>query len=110
MSREEIEEYFSRDIEFDYYDFDYRYEPPYPLTEGERKLLVLNTTGGISLPDISEEMEEIYRELREDWNEASTWVQMNTQEMVEEELTRARAYLAARLDHDIINGKDKDGS
>ena len=39
---DEITEYFSRDIEFDWPE---PYEPRYPLTEGERKLQYLNATG-----------------------------------------------------------------
>ena len=39
---DEVSEYFSRDIEFDWPE---SYTPRYPLTEGERRLQHLNTTG-----------------------------------------------------------------
>ena len=42
MTKDEIAEYFSRDIEFDWPE---SYEPRYPLTEGERKLKHLNDIG-----------------------------------------------------------------
>ena len=42
LIKDEITEYFSRDIEFDWPE---SYTPRYPLTDGERKLQVLNATG-----------------------------------------------------------------
>ena len=39
---DEVSEYFSRDIEFDWPE---SYTPRYPLTEGERRLQHLNATG-----------------------------------------------------------------
>lgn len=48
MTRDEIDEYFSVDLKFDFERT--KYEPPYPLTAGEARLLYSNHTGAVPLP------------------------------------------------------------
>ncbi len=81
LIQDEIAEYFSKDIQFDWPE---AYEPRFPLTEGEEKLQALNrgpenfvdyTRGGLKLVPIIQD--------------ASEWLQAELKPVVQEELDRA---------------------
>lgn len=71
MIQDEITEYFSRDLQFDWPE---AYEPPYPLTRGEAKLLYSNHTGAVPRPlEIAdaEKVSEVDQVRKEMWSQPS---------------------------------------
>lgn len=72
MIQDEITEYFSKDLQFDWPE---SYEPPYPLTTGEARLLYSNHTGAVPRPlwvvDLEED-NEVDRIRKEMWSKPPT--------------------------------------
>lgn len=97
MGQAEIDEYFSKDVEYDW-PFEDKYEPPFPLTPAETKLVQLNTAS----PHVVKELNLLCNELVQGYSDVESWLKLQTQVLVNEELTRAN--LAVKLDQDIIHG------
>lgn len=71
MIQDEITEYFSKDLQFDWPE---PYEPPYPLTAGEARLLYSNHTGAVPRPLETADAEKISgvdRIRKEMWSQPS---------------------------------------
>lgn len=59
MTKDEITEYFSRDIDFDWPE---SYEPRYPLTVAEQRLQYLNDTGAYPVEWLKDKLSPVVQE------------------------------------------------
>lgn len=96
MSQVEIEEYFSRDLEFDW-PFEDKYEPPFPLTPTEENLVRMNAPSSQVVSEIKNELYLLNDERVRNLSDVASWVN--------EELARAR--MGVQRDQDIIHGPNR---
>lgn len=104
MNQGEIDAYFSKDVEFDWL-FEEKYEPPFPLTPAEEKLVSLNAPSPQVVVELQTELYLLAEERSKNLADTAAWVKFETQALVNAERTRAN--LAVKLDQDIIHGPNR---